>query len=62
MYRKPSINTTLIITVELFVTTSQLARDQTSVIMLKIGAHRVLIHPAGEEFTPPVKIPVTVKI
>ena len=37
-YRKPSINTTLIIRVKLFVTTAQLARGQTLVITEKIGA------------------------
>ena len=43
LYRKHSINTylinmTSIITVELFVTMAQLARGQTSVITVKIGA------------------------
>ena len=42
-YRKPSINTVLIsidfgFTVELFVTMARLARGQTSVITVKIGA------------------------
>ena len=32
------LNTTLIITVELFVTTALIARGQTTVIMVKIGA------------------------
>ena len=39
---------TLIITVELFVTMARLAQGQTSVIMVKIGARRVKIRPAGE--------------
>ena len=55
MYRKLSINMTLIstisiITVELIVTTARLARFQTSVIM-KIGARRVKIFPASEKFS-----------
>ena len=46
IYRKPSTNTTLIITVELFVTMARLAQGQTSVIMVKIGARWVKIRPA----------------
>ena len=38
IYRKPSINPTLIITVKLFVTTAQLSGGRTSVITVKIGA------------------------
>ena len=58
-YRKPLINTTLIITTsiitfELFVIMARLAQVQTSVITLKIGACRVKIRPTSE-------IPVTVK-
>ena len=43
-----SISTTLIITVELFVTTAKLARGQTSVITVKIGACRAKIPLANE--------------
>ena len=48
MINMPSISTTSIITVKLFVTTVQLARGQTSVIMVKIGACRVKIRTASE--------------
>ena len=44
-YRKQSINTTSIITVKLFVTTSQLEWGQTSVIMVKMGALMVKKFP-----------------
>ena len=37
-----------IITVDLFVTTAQLAQGQTWVITVKIGARRLKICPAGE--------------
>ena len=48
LYRKPSISTTFIITVELFVTTARLARGQTLVIMVKTAALGVKIRPASE--------------
>ena len=46
---------TSIITVKLFVTTAQLARGQTSVITVKIGACRIKILPATEKFALLVK-------
>ena len=61
-YRKPLANTTLIITVKLFVTTARLALCQTSVITVKICARRGKICPTGEELAPLMKIPVVGKI
>ena len=43
-----SISTTSIITVELFVTTARLARSQTLVITVKIGACMVKVRTASE--------------
>ena len=48
--------------VKLFVTTARLAQGQTSVVTVKIGAHKVQIRPTGEKFALPVKIQVVVKI